>query len=58
MRSTPARHLTGRGALIRSWNLQSLVSRDLFKCVIIIITIIIIIIIIIIMKYVSICFYT
>ena len=44
----PARQLAGWGALIRSWNLKSLVSLDLFKWVIIIITIIIIIIIIII----------
>ena len=43
-----ARQLTEWGALIRSWNLKSLVSLDLFKRVIIIIIIVIIIIIIVI----------
>ena len=43
-----ARQLTEWGALIRSWNLKSLVSLDLFKWVIIIIIIVIIIIIIVI----------
>ena len=40
----PARQLTEWGALIRNWNLKSLVSLDLFKWVIVIIIIIIIIV--------------